>query len=365
MNRRRRGFTLIELLVVIAIIGILIALLLPAVQAAREAARRAQCTNNLKQMALAAMNFESQFGTLPPGLGPYPTNPPGGGGRGSLQTVILPLLESANLYSAFNFEYNINLFGNPQQANHTAQCQIVAAYVCPSDGESARYTVTGGELGYSNYFGSTGNTACTVAGTAHASHEQNAQRLGVFNINLDRGKPQYLDPPTNSKLNPDYQRAIAVTIADIKDGTSQTAMFSETKRSRSVQNLAAEIPIPDPINVYTTGDLLGNDAIIPPISCSNFANSTRIRYRGQQYYRNLPSTSFYSHTIPPNYRLWDCTNTPNFNQGHTAARSYHPGGVNLALCDGSIRFIKDTINLDIWRALGTRNGKEVVSSDAY
>src|SRR4051794_38733137 len=140
MHSKRRAFTLIELLVVIAIIAVLIALLLPAVQAAREAARRAQCVNNLKQMGLAALNFESTYGQLPPGYGPTPIYAVPLYPRPTPQVQILPYLENASLYSAFNFQENLNAIFNLGAAdiNYTAGQQTVAAFVCPSDPSNAK-----------------------------------------------------------------------------------------------------------------------------------------------------------------------------------------------------------------------------------
>ncbi|WZO98931.1 DUF1559 domain-containing protein [Isosphaeraceae bacterium EP7] len=359
--KSRRGFTLIELLVVISIIAVLIALLLPAVQSAREAARRMQCTNNLKQQGLAALNFESTYGTLPPGVGPYPIATTGA--RASVAAVILPFLEQASMYGAFNFQININLYG-PTTANNTAQTQLVSAYICPSDPSSNRFTLGTTQLGYNNYFASTGNSPSNFEGTL-PSQESNTARMGVFTIKLNTSEPQYI-PAGSTTLNPSYRTAIGVSMAGITDGTSNTAMFAETKRGKAGTNTPAEVPIPDPLNVYTfSGDFTGDTAIIPPTDCATFANQTRLRYRGQQYYRSLPATGYYSHTLPPNYKLWDCVNTPNYNQGHIAARSYHPGGVNVSFCDGSVKFVKDTINPIVWRGVGSRAGGEILSADAY
>ncbi|MFO0958830.1 MAG: DUF1559 domain-containing protein [Isosphaeraceae bacterium] len=361
--RSRRGFTLIELLVVIAMIGVLVALLLPAVQQAREAARRIQCTNNLKQLGLAALNFESTNSWLPPGAGPYPVRS-GGGARASVAAQVMPYLEQSAIYALFNFEWNLNLTG-PGTVNDTAQTQLVSAFICPSDPSNSKLLAGASQLGYNNYFASLGNTPSQQLGTA-AYQEPDESRAGLFNVRYETGLPLYLDPPANTQFNPQYNRALGTRIAQIVDGTSNTAMFAETKRSRAVANTAAEIPISDSINVYTiTGDFTGATAIDPPPDCSNFANSIRLRYRGQQYYRNLPSTGYYSHTVPPNYKLWDCSNNANFNQVHGAARSYHSGGANACFADGSVKFIKDSVSLPVWRALGSRGGREVISSDSY
>jgi len=355
-----RGFTLIELLVVIAIIAVLIALLLPAVQSAREAARRAQCVNNLKQLGLAAANFESTYSTLPPGIGPYPTATTYKT-RMSTVALMLPFMEQSAAFSSFNLQAGVDI-GAPMQA--TAMYQVVSAYLCPSDPETTKFSqYSPGGLGYNNYFGSIGNTPSQYLGTA-ASHETNPGRAGVFNIQLKTGGSEFLDAAQTTP-NPDYLACIAVRLSAITDGTSNTAMFSETKRSRANQNTTAEIPFADHINVYVSGaDFTGAATIDPPADCQG-STQIRIRYRGQMYYRSLPSTSVYSHTVPPNYKLWDCTNNLNFNQVHGAARSYHSGGVNVTFCDGSVRFIKDTISLPTWRALGSKGGGEVISSDSY
>jgi prepilin-type N-terminal cleavage/methylation domain-containing protein/prepilin-type processing-associated H-X9-DG protein len=355
---RPRGFTLIELLVVIAIIAVLIALLLPAVQSAREAARRAQCTNNLKQMALAALNFESTYGQLPPGWGPVPTFG-GSAGRANPKVLILPYLENGNTYNAFNLSWNLNVY-QTTGPNYTAQDQTVSAYVCPSDPADAKVTATSStgtsQAGYSNYMASTGGTAAQIIGSTDPSFEKNTVFLGVFNVQLDAN-----GNVTNK-----------VTMASITDGTSNTGMFAETKRS-NLANLVypamynGSTPYSmDMVYLVSASDPSWSNQVWPQ-PCGNWSSSQvwdLIDYRGGEYYRNLPMTANYSHTIPPNFKSYDCGNY-SFNGSHAAARSYHPGGANAAFCDGSVHFMKDSISPPTWMALGTRAGGEVVSSDSY
>jgi prepilin-type N-terminal cleavage/methylation domain-containing protein/prepilin-type processing-associated H-X9-DG protein len=356
MNASRRGFTLIELLVVIAIIAVLIALLLPAVQAAREAARRAQCVNNLKQLGLALANAESTTGGYIPGYGPYfdPNTSPGNscGSRPNVLAQILPYMEGGATYNAFNFQWCLSNYGTTSQ-NYTAQVQVVAAFNCPSDPETTKLS----DLGYANYVASLGGTAAQQVGSA-SYQEPNASRLGVFNVLIDASQTGY----------PNYLRGIPVTVAQVTDGTSNTAVFSETKRSHAptastVGGYIGGIQTNDQLQAYV---ISGGDNLVPT-QCTYGGSGyyTRIVYRGQEYYRNLPYNGYYNHTLAPNTPWFDCgINGSNFTQAHVAARSYHAGGVNVGFADGSVRFVKASINPGPWYALGTRSGGEVISADA-
>jgi len=360
----RRGFTLIELLVVIAIIAVLIALLLPAVQSAREAARRAQCLNNLKQIGLAAANFESTNTTFPPGYGLFPaidiTNCTGpfGGCRLSPLGQLLPYMEQSAIYSAFNITLDMCVYG-AGQPNDTAQTTLVGAFSCPSDGHTERI---GDNVAYSNYFACLGATAAQEAGSTYSNMEPINVRWGIYIAAVN-----YSNPPCNNGLpNVDYQKVPGVTVAAITDGTSNTAAFAESWRGH--EQGSALPPITDRTIVLLYSSNLDNFA--PPI-CIPANRYSTYRYRGQEYYRAFGPTAFYNHTLPPNSPLYDCgtaadtTALNNFSRTHLAARSYHPGGANAAMADGSVRFFKNSVNLVTWNALGTRAGGEVISGDSY
>ena len=362
--RKKSGFTLIELLVVIAIIAVLIALLLPAVQAAREAARRSQCVNNLKQLALASMNFESANSRLPPTRSAYP-GASGGGSNVNVFAVVLPFLEQGALFNAWNLLVDSN--GGSAccgKFNQTARLTQISAYLCPSDGSAGQVLDAGGSgvpTAKNNYYASTGNTAAqNMPGGGTTLQETNPGFLGIFHVRYDNSQPQWLDA-AKTQANPQYLAILGTTLAEITDGTSNTAIYSEILRSR--WNNSSLPPI-DQMNQLDPVQIMSGTFNLQTPSPECATITSRLGYRGNQYYRQIPQTYNYSHTVPPNNPKVDCGET-GYVAVHLSARSNHSGGVNVAFCDGSVRFIKSSISLPTWRALGSRAGGEIVSADSY
>lgn len=332
MSRRKYGFTLIELLVVIAIIAVLIALLLPAIQQAREAARRTQCANNLKQIGLALHNYESSHDTFPMGdcsvnlgVGDVP--------QASIHAYLLPFLGSENNYDTFNFSLQVNA------ANPEARVQVIPIYQCPSDPGGDRHMVA------------------NVIDSASANYMQNLGSHANHAGYVVSGSPL----PRTSDHGPFWRNSL-FRISDFQDGTSKTALFAEIKKGPN--HTASTMVVPaghrDDLRVATnvSATWTGDDLLYPPETCENRATAAWM-YRGLQYYRGLLVATYYNHTMPPNALRRDCV-TSSLTQGHMAARSYHPGGVNFLLADGAVRFVSDSVEADVWRALGTPSGGEVM-----
>ncbi len=329
MRNRRAAFTLIELLVVIAIIAVLIALLLPAVQSAREAARRAQCTNNLKQIGLALHSYHDSTNCFPmsmgmdsPGFGyPEPVSYSG-------LSMLLPFMEQGNVFNAINYSV---LRGDP--SNNTAIAISVNTFLCPSDPQQG--ALPPGQAG-TNYHPNSGNGIQYVSGASDPTN---------FNTSL---------PPFNGVFYP----VSKTRIAEITDGTSNTAGFSEMGLGDQSNGIATEKT--DQFWTQTwpsTPDLAIGQ-------CQAFL-VTNLSFQGLST-DGVPwvegsTSAMYNHVNVPNKR--SCIFPPG--RIMNTANSYHPGGVNLTLCDGSVRFVKDSVNLGTWRALGSRNGGEVISADSY
>ena len=352
----RRGFTLIELLVVIAIIAVLIALLLPAVQAAREAARRAQCVNNLKQIGLALHNYMSSIGTMPPGR--FNSHVAGNGNVWGGYSQLLPQLEQQALFNSFNFSLAPELEASlaSAAANSTGAATFITALLCPSDSNAP--------------------IVIAVSGENYASHN--------YDLNVGSGYPlQEMFPagvtsPFSSQPNGPFFENRGVSPAEFLDGFSNTVAVSETIRSSASSTYAN-----DPKRVFlvtgdnkTSGPALTSDADYASLCLSLPATTTQFQAtKGVRWHYGAPGHTMYNHRRPPNDLQPDCRgglphsdkSDPNWSylSLNITARSLHPGGVNSLLADGHVQFIKNTINVATWQALGTRNGGEVISSDAF
>jgi prepilin-type N-terminal cleavage/methylation domain-containing protein/prepilin-type processing-associated H-X9-DG protein len=311
---RRRGFTLIELLVVIAIIAVLIALLLPAVQSAREAARRIQCTNNLKQIGLAIHNYEGVHLRLPSAR----TNSPH---YWSSLGQMLPQMEGTGLYNAINFDHSTapNARNNYDMANTTAISYMIGVFACPSDVKQDRVTA---DMGPTNYF--------AVAGTG-------TMAKGAGNGLMFDGS--------------------AIRFADILDGLTNTSAFVESIKGSGIDTTS---PTPfDLLGQYKGGG--GYSSTFTEAACD--AIPAYSGERGSRWFHgSMSGGSTVNHYWTPNSKKADCAGDTN---GLYSARSFHPGGVDVLFADGHVAFVKDSVSQPIWWALATRRGGEVVGSDQF
>jgi prepilin-type N-terminal cleavage/methylation domain-containing protein/prepilin-type processing-associated H-X9-DG protein len=370
--RRLCAFTLIELLVVIAIIAVLIALLLPAVQAAREAARRAQCTNNLKQMGLAVHNYISQNEVFP---AQSIQNTAVWGWNPSWMAAILPMMEQQPLYNAINFSipmYEVGFVSPIYGGNTTVALTSLASLICPSESNLHGTPSINGDFAMSTYAGNFG---------------------GPGMISSTNGT---IVPPNGSMWFNGPQMG-PVRFASITDGTSNTALFSEHLLCYG-SNVVTAAPSSSAAvgtnnqkrSLFQTSVALNVDQGAAGLAqaqafltaCKSLPGGTLPSSDdafGSQWLLNQEYTTAnvsYSHVMTPNTLSCAGPETALFGgflsdsqwggiAAAITATSNHPGGVNVCLSDGSVRFVKDSISNVTWWALGTRNLGEILSSDSY
>jgi prepilin-type N-terminal cleavage/methylation domain-containing protein/prepilin-type processing-associated H-X9-DG protein len=358
-SKSRQGFTLIELMVVVTVIGVLIALLLPAVQSAREAARRAQCTNNMKQIGLALHAYHQAFDSFPMGASLQAYSPPNimaSWCNWGANALMLGYLDQTPLYNAINFSYSPEPAPQPRNPtyssvggfiNATVYNTKLATFLCPSDGNA-------GQTNINSYHASVGTTTYNIVG----SYE------GVIGI-----------IPGSTGV---FAMLQCYSIASVRDGTSNTVGYAEA--------LVGDSNTGGPRKGNGTGpsgsslasnqlDISGMYAnVVADLEMCNTAFQTAYLAddRGYRWGSGMMGYTLFNTVVPPNgggQYSWNSCRVDCCDQAQAAhylpASSRHPGGVNILKADGSVSFIKNTVDIRTWWALGTRANSEVIDSNAY
>lgn len=399
-NQKRKAFTLVELLVVIAIIGILVALLLPAIQAAREAARRTQCVNNLHQMGLGAANYESARKVFPPGrlipdwaFGVSAANPNGTQGTGysnyngvaqnttnktgfyAVHIWLLPYMEETAIYDMIDFKtaqvLQMTSGGAPYNINYKAYATAQGLFLCPSDGNTGRVI---SENNYRYNFG--GSTPFAGAKGPGNPADYTATWSGTYN-----GQPVVLSAGGNGAFT---IGAKGLGSRAYTDGLAKTAFFAE--RTKGSGNQLPAVPTHDDIIGWDKAGGGLTTSLVDPQDAFNKCGSyvpkteTDFIFTAAGRWLDIPppdgdfsngwpfagySNTEYNHVAPPNWSGYDCgisSYIPDVPWEHAiiSARSAHPGVVVVAFGDGHTDIISNNIDILVWRAMGTRNGAEAV-----
>jgi prepilin-type N-terminal cleavage/methylation domain-containing protein/prepilin-type processing-associated H-X9-DG protein len=346
MTRRRLGFTLIELLVVIAIIAVLIALLLPAVQMAREAARRTQCRNNLKQLGLAIHNYESTYQIFPGANTRHVANVaanrpvhPQCNGLWSAQSQILQFMEQADIFNAINFSISnrdlVRSGGAPgtncttgYAPNNTAKLRMIEGFLCPSE---------------------------PIASPGPRN-----------NYRFNYGSMQDLNDGFIGRENKGYP------VRDFIDGTVNTACMAEVVLGSDYSPISSFNQWNGVIPVTTTpnpGQSLAKTRYELCATAAGIANpgnftGVYMRRMGAEWSRADPRFCGYNHNSTPNGPRCNAA-SDELRFGVWGPSSYHPGGVNMLMCDGTVRFVSNNVDFDLWQAISTRKGQEPISNAMF
>lgn len=325
----RRGVTLLELLVVIAIIALLVSLLLPAVQRMREASRQLVCKSNLKQIGLALHNYEEAHRVLPFGVGGDMDGSKGGAEarRYSCHSQLLPFLDQADVYSRIDFNiapfepyYSAQTGPNGEYGPNGGAAMVkIPVFICPSDLDRMPFI-----WGRNNY------RSCT--GSDWGGKYSN----GMFN------------------------QISSTRLTDVQDGLSTTAMFSERRKGTGDPKKTDPFSdLYDISNLLTESQFTWNCRWFDPNVASGY--SSRDYDSGQTWLEGNMNWTRYNHLLSPN--TVGCKNGVTWDGVSMPASSLHVGGVNILMGDGSVRFISENVSLDVWRAIGTMNGRETNASD--